>query len=230
MAISDKLDAIDRHLCKAGVLSAATWETVLRQEKPKLYAGELSRHIKQFKTHIGITPFVSSTRNILHDIRVPMPVPNNCINVFQSEDVFEHINYADIGAIVEDVHRILKPGGLFRVSVPDYRSPVLLKRSRKNEAGRPVFDPGGGGAFRSGKVVGGGHLWFPIYETVKALFDASSFSRNGKVEFLQYTMSSGESVLRQIDYTLGDVMRTPDHDERARCPLQALSIVVDARK
>jgi SAM-dependent methyltransferase len=224
------LDSIDRHLCKAGVLEAASWQKALQQKEPKLYAGELARSVSQFRTHFGVTPFVSSTRNIRHDIRNAMPIPDNSINIFQSEDVFEHIPYEDIPAIFEEIWRVLKPGGLFRLSVPDYRCPVMLDRSIKDEAGRPIFDPGGGGALRDGRVVDGGHVWFPVYETVQALFDMSSFAAKGHVSYLHYTGPGGKIVLNPIDYSLGFIMRTPDHDDRVMSPPQALSIVVDAVK
>lgn len=159
-----------------------------------------------------------------------MPIPDNSIHVFQSEDVFEHVPYEDISAIIEEIHRVLKPGGLFRLSVPDYGCALMLDRSIKDTGGRPIFDPEGGGAFRDGKVVEGGHVWFPVYESVKALFDGSSFATGGEVQYLHYTMPSGQSVLDQIDYSLGFVMRTPDHDQRVMSPPRALSIVVDARK
>jgi len=147
--------------------------------------------------------------------------------VFQSEDVFEHIEYGKIAAIFEEVFRVLRPDGLFRLSIPDYRHPLLRERSIKNDDGDVLFDPGGGGRFQNGQVVDGGHVWFPIYETVKALFDASRFR---DVKFLHYKDESGQSVLKPIDYALGHIQRTPDNDERVASPRIAMSIVVDARK
>ena len=230
MNITAILEGLDRRFCRAGVIRPATWNTALRRREPRLYAGGLYRTLAQFRTHFGITPFESSTRNIRHDLRQAMPIPDNSIASFQSEDVFEHIPYDDLPAVIEEIHRVLKPGGLFRLSVPDYRCPMMLERTMRNDAGEPIFDPGGGGAFRDGKVVDGGHVWFPVYETVKALLDRSSFARGGAVRFLHYTTATGESVLNPIDYSLGNVMRTPDHDERAMSPRRCLSIVVDAVK
>jgi SAM-dependent methyltransferase len=220
-------DNADRRLCAIGLRKTASWDDVLRAKEPKLYAGNIDRTLQQFSTHYGITPFVSSSRNIQHDVRNVLPIPANSIAVFQSEDVFEHIEYADIGRIFDEVFRVLRPGALFRFSVPDYRCPILFARSVKDGDGKVVFDPGGGGRFESGQVVDGGHLWFPVYETVKALFDASSFRH---VRYLHYTMQTGQSVLNPIDYTLGNVQRTPDNDERVASPGIAMSIVVDARK
>ena len=169
------LDTIDVRLCRMGVLRAASWSDVLGAKEAKLYAGHIDRSIQQFPTHYGVTPFLSSSRNIRHDMREPLPIPDNSIDVFQSEDVFEHIEYSSIGGIIDEIYRVLKPGGLFRLSVPDYRCPMLAARSIKDVDGKIVFDPIGGGRFEDGKVIEGGHVWFPVYETVKALFDSSSF-------------------------------------------------------
>lgn len=220
---------MDRRLCALGVWKAATWDDALGANVPKLYAGNIDRTLRQFATHYGITPFLSSSRNIRHDIRHPLPIPDNSVGVYQSEDVFEHIEYLKIGRILCEIYRVLRPGGLFRFSVPDYRCPIFFDRSLKDDDGRIVFDPGGGGRFESGKVVEGGHLWFPVYEVVKTLFDESPFEH---VRFLHYTDQKGQSVLNPIDYALGYVQRTPDNDTRISktSPRIAISIVVDAQK
>ena len=221
------IDWIDRKVCAAGLLRAARWSDVVAAKSPKLYAGLLDRRLQQFPTFYGVTPFVGSSRNIRHDVRKPFPIPDNSIYAFQSEDVFEHVEYTDMGAIFDEIHRVLVPGGLFRLSVPDYRCPLLFERSIKAEDGTILFDPLGDGRFVDGRIIEGGHVWFPVYESVKALFDRSRFS---DVRFLHYTDANGRSILNPIDYALGNVLRTPDHDERAASPRIALSIVVDARK
>jgi SAM-dependent methyltransferase len=226
MMLNKWFDKIGHKLFAVGLLRAS-WDDVLKAKEPKLYAGNIDRTLPQFSTHYGITPFLSSSRDIRHDLREALPIPNDSIAVFQSEDVFEHIEYATVGKIFDEVFRVLRPGGLFRLSVPDYRCPILLDRSVKDADGNILFDPGGGGRFENGQVVDGGHVWFPVYETVKSLFDASSFR---DVRYLHYTDRDGQSVLNPIDYTLGNVQRTPDNDERVASPRMAMSIVVDARK
>jgi SAM-dependent methyltransferase len=205
----------------------ASWEDVIRAEKPKLYAGNLAPTLPQFPSHFGLALNPTSRKDVAHDMRNKLPVPDNSITAFQSEDVFEHIEYRQIGAIFDEVFRVLRPDGLFRLSVPDYRCPLLRERSVKDSNGNILFDPGGGGGFENGKVVDGGHAWFPVYETVKALFDASQFEN---VQFLHYTNENGQSILNPIDYALGHIQRTPDNDERVASPRIAMSIVVDARK
>jgi SAM-dependent methyltransferase len=225
--LNNWLERTDRRLCAIGLWKAASWDNVVKVKEPKLYAGNIDRTLRQFSTHYGITPFVSTSRNIRHDIRDALPIPDNSVAMFQSEDVFEHIQYADLGKVFREIFRVLRPAGLFRLSVPDYRCPILLDRSVRDANGEVVFDPGGGGRYENGQVVDGGHLWFPVYETVKALFDSSPFS---DIRYLHYTDQDGQSILKPIDYALGNVQRTPDNDERVASPRRAMSIVVDARK
>lgn len=205
----------------------ATWQTLASD---KLYAGDLFPDAPQWSTHIGLTINRPNARNLAHDLTRPMPIVDEAISVYQAEDVFEHIVYDAIAPIFEDIYRVLKSGGLFRLSVPDYRCDILRDRSVVNAAGDIVFDPGGGGRFENGAVVGGGHVWFPLYETVKALFDRSSFGTRGIVRFLHYIDADGTSKMNPIDYALGFVKRTPDHDARVADPRRVMSIVVDAWK
>ncbi len=205
----------------------ATWQSLTSD---KLYAGHLFPALQQFSTHIGLTISRPDHRNIAHDIRQRMPIPDGSIAIYQAEDVFEHVPYTDIAPIITDIHRVLKPGGLFRLSVPDYRCDVLRARSVFNDAGDVVFDPGGGGRFENGVVVDGGHVWFPTFETVKALFDHSPFSDAGTFDLLHFTAADGSAALKPIDYSYGFVKRTPDNDPRVANPRRAMSIVVDAWK
>lgn len=223
------LDLADYGLCRIGLRPTATWDTALRQPVTRLYAGKLRRGLPQWKTHIGLTPFFPNSRNIPHDIHKPHELPDNSVYVYQSEDVFEHISLSNMPAIVDDIYRILAPGGIFRLCLPDYRFSVYRDRTLKDEQGLFVFDPGGGGQLIDGEVTGGGHVWFPTFEVVRDLLESSPFGRDGHIEFLHYNAPDGATVLKRIDYSLGNVQRTPDHDPRGTTG-EAISIVVDARK
>jgi len=224
------LDRFDQRLCAAGVLRPAQWSLIVSGKRKKLYAGTLSRLKPQFRTHIGITPFESTTRNICSDVRDKMPIPDCSVEVYQSEDVFEHIPYDDVPAVFNEVFRVLKPGGLFRLSLPDYRTDIFANRTLRDSSGMFIFDPGGGGRFVDGKVIDGGHLWFPIYENVFELFSHTKFGCCASVDFLHYTDKRGRFVLKDIDYSRGHIQRTPDNDERGVSPRRPISIVVDAIK
>jgi SAM-dependent methyltransferase len=224
------MDAADYILCRYGPLSFPSWEDFLTRSSRKLYAGKLRRAIPQYATHLGITPFFGSTRNIHHDVTEPFPIADGSVEIFQSEDVFEHIEFSKMAALFNEIHRVLAPGGLFRLSLPDYHSDQNIQRCQLGPRGEIVFDPGGGGKFVDGRVIGGGHVWFPKIETVRDLFNESLFASHGAINYVQYTNADGTFKLDPIDYSLGYIQRTPDHDPRVADRPRPISIVVDALK
>src|ERR1700753_1456321 len=184
------VDIADYALCRFGPLSFPTWADFESSCARKLYAGKLRRALPQFQTHYCITPFFSSTGNIPHDLTQPMPIPDGSVDVFQSEDVFEHIPIDEMPGIFNEIYRVLSPGGLFRLSLPDYNEDFHKQRSVKDAAGTILFDSYGGGRFENGQVVGGGHIWFPTIEMVRTLFDSSAFA-SGRLEYLHYHNADG---------------------------------------
>jgi SAM-dependent methyltransferase len=227
--INAKRDRLESVLASAGMLAPMTWDRLLQRPVRTLYAGHLRRGLPQWKTHYGLTPFVPSPRNIRHDITKPYPIADNAIDGYQSEDVFEHVPQDQFVAIVNEIHRVLKPGALFRLSLPDYHFDIYRDRTLRNEDGSFHFDPGGGGELDTlGRVADGGHLWFPTIEIVREMIEMSAFA--GQARYLHYTNPDGTFVQEGIDYSLGNVQRTPDHDERVRDRPRPMSIVVDMTK
>jgi SAM-dependent methyltransferase len=222
------IDAAENTLCKGGILPQATWAQVLAQPRRLLYAGRLRRGLPQYETHFGLTPYFASSRNISHDVTRPYPVADEAIDGYQSEDVFEHVPYEGLVDMLNEIHRILRPGGLFRLSLPDYNFDLYRDRSQRDEAGDIVFDTGGGGQYVDGKVVNGGHVWFPTVDLVRRAFEASAFA--GQADYLRYTLPDGEFVVKPIDYSRGNIQRTMDHDRRVAGRPRPISIVVDAVK
>jgi hypothetical protein len=113
--------------------------------------------------------------------------------------------------------------------MPDYRCDVLRNRCIYDDRGNIVFDPGGGGRFEAGLVVDGGHLWFPLLEDVMKLFEKSRFHPQ-KVHVLHGYIDNNNAIMNTIDYSLGNVKRTPDNDDRVSAPHRPMSMVIDAYK
>lgn len=199
-----------------------TFNDILKRDKIQLYAGDLADRIKWNDNLVGLVLHKGDKYSIQHDITDPYPLPNGCVFSYQSEDVFEHIELAKMPGVLEEIYRILRPEGLLRISVPDYKHPALIERSVLEED-RIVFDPGGGGIYQDGSVQGGGHVWFPTYEIMKRLLENSSFQQ---YEFLHYYNEDGLPIRKKIDYNKGYILRTPDHIGE----IGAVSIVVDCYK
>lgn len=73
-------------------------------------------NIKRGWVNIDLAPNVDLTL----DMRRYNPLPNACASVIYSEHFFEHIEYPiSVQVFLSEALRILEPGGLFSVGVPD---------------------------------------------------------------------------------------------------------------
>lgn len=233
--IHDTIDNLRRIIGLAGAVNTEEetphcgaprcWDHLRARQPLRLYAGDVPS-MAEYDGWIGLSLTNEDHRHLRHDITLPVPLPDNSVDSFQAEDVLEHITYDRLGPVIDEIFRILKPGGLFRLSVPDYGCDVLRQRSELDLSGEPVFDPGG-----NGTPAKPGHVWFPRIENVYRLLERSLFHSKGHIDFLHYwNMDNLTHVTRPIDYTKGFVHRTPDFDQRVKHPYRPMSMVVDLIK
>lgn len=114
-----------------------------------VYFGNLLPREKQYQSGLfyALALAPKFDRDLLHDARNIMPFSDRSIKGFQSQDVFEHIPYEKVPRILDDIFRCLRDGGIFRLSVPDYNSPLLRKRSAYDAEGNILCDLAMGGFF-----------------------------------------------------------------------------------
>lgn len=202
-----------------------------------LYFGNLPRDERQYASglFIGLALNPKHDREIRHDAREPLPVADNSVERIQSQDVFEHIAYDELPPILDDIMRVLKPGGRFRLSLPDYNSPFLLSRCAFDEAGRILCDLRMGGSVRydrtsKGRLVqfadgGNAHLWFPTYDAVQALVQRSALRHCREIQWWQGFQDRTTAMIRDIPELDMWVKRAAPHDRRAGG--KPVSLVVD---
>lgn len=58
--------------------------------------------------------------DVVADVNAPLPFASDAFDVVGAFDVVEHV--ADLVRLVEEVHRVLRPGGVFRVTTPHFSS------------------------------------------------------------------------------------------------------------
>lgn len=202
-----------------------------------LYLGSLGVDEHQYKCgkFVGLSLSPKHDREIRADLRERLPFMDNTATGAQAQDVLEHLEFSKVHFVLDEVFRVLKPGGLFRLSVPDYRAPLLRRRSLYNHRGEVIADLMMGGqpfydkerhlaavAFSNG---GEAHLWFPIYEKILELIVVSKMRCCQKIEFHHVWRSDAEYVCKPFD--VGDmvVTRCPPGDRRAEG--KPLSIIID---
>ena len=138
-------------LLKAKVTKGLQFKDLETRDNIYLYAGDVPDMV-EYEKFVGLSLSQSNGNHIKHDITRKYPLPDNCVNIYQSEDVFEHIAIEKLPDIINEIYRVLKPGGIFRLSIPDYRCNLLHERTLKNELGELQFDPRGGGNLKMAKL------------------------------------------------------------------------------
>ena len=57
---------------------------------------------------------------VVHDLRKGIPAETATVDAVYHSHVLEHIDREDVPAFMAEIHRVLKPGGIHRIVVPDF--------------------------------------------------------------------------------------------------------------
>lgn len=205
-----------------------------------LYYGNLLPDEAQFASgrFVGLAFAPKYPRDIRHDAYDRLALPDDCIRRIQSQDVFEHLEYERIPAIFDDIHRVLAPGGMFRLSLPDYLSAPLRRRSVFDANGQILgdlmmgakvgYDSASGGVAVRFTTDGDAHVWFPDYQQVARLILRSSIRFCRRIEFHHYHLTASSWVCNPFPDEGMPVMRAPPRDMRANGA--PVSLIVDFLK
>jgi predicted SAM-dependent methyltransferase len=69
---------------------------------------------------------MGGTPDLALDLRYGLPFPDASVDRIHSEHMFEHLRLADGQLLMAEAHRVLRPGGVMRIGMPDLES--LLRR------------------------------------------------------------------------------------------------------
>jgi SAM-dependent methyltransferase len=204
-----------------------------------LYYGSLGPQERQYQipNFTGLALHPAHDREMAHNAVEALPFADGAIAKVQSQDVFEHLPFEKLPFVLDEIWRVLKPGGVFRLSVPDYRSPVLKRRSVYDHRGRvtgdlmmgatPWFDAATGEARTRFSDDGDAHVWFPRYELITHLVLKSEI-RKSDIRFYQGFLDDHTFLAEPIPDEEMFVQRALPHDRRSGG--MPVSIVVDFTK
>lgn len=191
-----------------------------------LYFGSLGPHERQYQipnfTGLALEP--AHDREKKHDLAAALPYPAGSIAKIQAQDVLEHLAFDKVPFVLDEIYRVLKPGGIFRLSVPDHRCPVLKRRSIYDARGRVIgdllmgatsyLDPATGEARVRFSEDGEAHLWFPRYELITHLVLKSEI-RKAQIHFYQGFLDDHTYLCEPVPENEMFVQRAAPHDQRA---------------
>ena len=83
----------------------------------KLHLGCGQRHIPGF-VHIDAVPYAHIDHVAAIDT-LPF-LPDDSVELVYACHVLEHFKRADVGRVLREWHRVLQPGGILRLAVPDF--------------------------------------------------------------------------------------------------------------
>ena len=194
--------------------------------EPYLYFGSLGQHERQFQVpnFIGLALNPAHDREIKHNLTDPLPYPGDSIAKIQAQDVLEHLPFDKVPFVLDEIYRVLRPGGIFRLSVPDYRSPVQKRRSIYDARGRIIGDLLMGATSYLDQATGDvrvrfsedgeAHLWFPRYELITHLVLKSEL-RKARIHFYQGFIDDHTYLCEPVPDNEMFVQRAAPHDRRA---------------
>jgi SAM-dependent methyltransferase len=73
-----------------------------------------------------------NVRPLVHDLTKRLPFEDNAVSVIYGAHVLEHLYLADAQRLLGECKRVLRPGGVIRLVVPDLRSMVASYLKNKN--------------------------------------------------------------------------------------------------
>jgi predicted SAM-dependent methyltransferase len=86
----------------------------------------LYRHIRRLHVGCGkirldgwVNADVVPGAQLIIDLRWPLPFPANYLERIYSEHVLEHVTYETAVRFLREARRVLKPGGVIRIAMPD---------------------------------------------------------------------------------------------------------------
>lgn len=90
-----------------------------RAKQPLLQIGSGLNPLPQFENLDFYFAHRGKAKHVGHDVRRALPYEDNTFEGAFSEHTLEHLYPADAMKLLKEVHRVLRPGAVFRVSVPD---------------------------------------------------------------------------------------------------------------
>lgn len=115
---------------------------VRHSDKNLLQIGSGLNPLPQFENVDFYFTHRGEASHVGHDVRRPLPYPDNTFDGAYSEHTLEHLYPADALHLIGEVARVLKPGGTFRCSVPDLAKYVDFYEGRLKNDMFEKFDSG----------------------------------------------------------------------------------------
>lgn len=147
---------------------------------------------------------------LIHDVRKPLPFEDASLDAVYASHLLEHLYLDEAQRLLRECLRVLAPGGVLRVVVPDLRTIVAdyverIATSGREEAGdrlnqrlllRSPRAPAGNAVYRiySGLKEFHSHKWMYDADSLQAHFRDAGFKEVTEMQFHQSRIAGIEAV------------------------------------
>ena len=145
---------------------------------------------------------------VLHDVRRGLPLQDGAAEAIYSSHMLEHLHFEDASKVLNECVRVLQPGGIIRLALPDALEVArrLVEGDGSERASRRFNDdlnaypnrrPGWTGFLTSSP----GHRWQPTASLVAAMLRQAGF-----VEVREWVFQKGELPdLEKVEHRLESI-------------------------
>jgi len=174
-----------------------------------------------------------NVRPLVHDLRKALPFKEHSISAIYGAHVLEHLYLADAKRLLGECKRILRPGGVIRLVVPDLHSIVKTYLRNKNGDSQCPFEKVVTAdklneklGFRSPAPPSGNFLFrfyslWKDFHHHKWMYDADSF--------IQYLTDAGFAEASEKAYLQSEILGIEEVEEAERV-LDGAGICVEGKK
>lgn len=125
---------------------------------------------------------------IAHDLTAALPVADGTIGFIYSEHFIEHIPLVDAERLLAECHRILRPGGVLRLSTPDLAKLVSeYTQQRTSEWGDVDWNPATPCRMLNEGMRLWGHAFVYDWPELEALLKRAGFDKIARVRWREST-------------------------------------------
>lgn len=168
---------------------------------------------KTFDEYINIDFFSLFSDNVDYeaDFRYPLKIDDDSVDGIFTEHVLEHLTYDQVERLLKECHRILKPGGIIRIIVPDvsifiehyclnnndwfsqWEKHVFIESEDVNRCNRRMISKMTAISFVTQEY---GHVSCWDFETLEIFLSKANFK---KIEKTAFGQGSNKKMLRDDD-------------------------------
>lgn len=135
-------------------------------------------------------------RFIFHNLEHGLPFERGVVDFIYCSHVLEHLALPDAEKLVAEMFRVLKPGGMVRLCVPDLaRAVALYQQGAKREALEYFFTDGRSGSYDQ-------HRYMYDFDLLAQTLQAAGFADITQCEYQQGAVPDAELLDNRPEQTL----------------------------